>query len=79
LLPHLAARGCSELLSCVAHDNIESLKIHLKLDYSLKGLPCNFRLMDWRWTAWGSPAQVAEAREWLEHFKRRISNRRPQP
>lgn len=65
---YLASRHYSELFSCVMYDNPESLKTHLKLNYSLKGLPCNFRLMDWRWTWWGSDKQVDETRQWLERF-----------
>ncbi|MES2625360.1 MAG: GNAT family N-acetyltransferase [Pseudomonadota bacterium] len=78
LLAALAARGCSELLTCVMYDNLESLKIHLKLNYTLKGLPCNFRLMDWQWTTWGSDKQVDETRQWLDRFTRDLSNRNQQ-
>jgi len=78
LLADLASRHCSELLSCVMHDNLESLKIHMKLNYSLKALPCNFRLMDWQWTTWGNDKQVDETRQWLERFTRNLSDRNRQ-
>ena len=75
LLPWLAAQGYTELLTCVMHDNRESLKIHLKMRYSLKALPCNFRLMDWQWTTWGNQQQIAEARRWLDSLTNALDNR----
>jgi hypothetical protein len=78
IVANLAARHFSELLSCVMHDNIESLKIHMKMNYSLIGLPCNFRLMDWHWTTWASPGQLEETREWLEAVNRTLIDRNRQ-
>lgn len=78
LLAYLAAKQFSELLSCVMYHNAESLNIHLKLNYSLKGLPCNYRLMDWQWTVWGNAKEEAEARLWLEQLTRTLSTRNQQ-
>jgi GNAT superfamily N-acetyltransferase len=74
LLAYLAAQGHTELLTCVMYDNQESLKIHLKLHYNLKALPCNFRLMGWQWTTWGSQKQITEASDWLDRFTSNFTN-----
>ncbi len=79
LLGYLVAHQYSELLSCVMYHNAESLNIHLKLNYSLKGLPCNYRLMDWQWTVWGNQEEEEDARRWLTQLSQTINNRDQQP